>query len=65
MFNSNNTIKFTIDSTTAVKNGRNFTIDVPAQIIGERTYLPLRAVAEAMDAEVDWNGEINSVEIYN
>lgn len=65
MFNSNNTIKFTIDSTTAVKNGRNFTIDVPAQIIGERTYLPLRAVAEAMDAEVDWNGANNSVEIYN
>ena len=65
MFNSNNTIKFTIDSTMAVKNGRTFTIDVPAQIIGERTYLPLRAVAEAMDAEVDWNGEINSVEIYN
>lgn len=65
MFNSNNTIKFTIDSTMAVKNGRTFTIDVPAQIIGERTYLPLRAVAEAMNAEVDWNGEINSVEIYN
>ena len=65
MFNSNNTIKFTIDSTTAIKNGRNFTIDVPAQIIGERTYLPLRAVAEAMDAEVEWNGEIQAVEIYN
>ncbi len=38
-------------------------LDVPPQIIGSRTYLPLRAVAEAMDAVVRWEGNTNSVHI--
>lgn len=38
-------------------------LDVPAQIIGSRTYLPLRAVAEGMDAVVRWDGTTNSVHI--
>lgn len=31
------------------------TLDVPAQIIGERTLIPLRAVCEALGAEVGWD----------
>ena len=38
-------------------------LDVPAIIVGGRTYLPLRAVAEAMDAKVNWNGDERIVEI--
>ena len=30
-------------------------IDVPAQIINDRTYLPLRAVGEALGCKVDWD----------
>lgn len=39
------------------KNGKVvYTMDVPAQIINDRTMVPLRAVAEAFDAEVAWDG---------
>ncbi len=35
--------------------GNTITLDVPAQIIGDRTMVPLRAVSEAMDAVVEWS----------
>ena len=37
--------------------------DVAPQIINDRTYLPLRAVGEALGAEVDWDGNTRSVYI--
>ena len=36
-------------------------LDVPAQIINDRTMIPVRAVAEAMDITVDWNSETRTV----
>lgn len=38
-------------------------LDVPPQIIGVRTLLPIRSVCEALGAEVDWNGQTNTVVI--
>ncbi len=35
--------------------------DVPPQIINDRTMVPLRAIFEAMGAEVEWNEEIQTV----
>lgn len=65
LMNSNgNTVMFKIGDNRALKNGSYFNLDVPAQIIGERTYLPLRAAATAMNANVNWNERNNSVEIY-
>lgn len=51
--------------TITLKNGENtFTVndkviepDVPQQIINSRFYLPLRAIAEAIDANVSWDKE--------
>ncbi|MBO4898082.1 MAG: copper amine oxidase N-terminal domain-containing protein [Clostridia bacterium] len=37
------------------------TMDVPAKIINSRTYIPLRAVTEAMGCSVDWDGGTRSV----
>ena len=37
--------------------------DVVPQIINDRTYLPLRAVGEALGATVDWDGNTRSVYI--
>ena len=54
-------LSFTINRDTAVKNGSEFEIDVPAILYNSRTYLPLRAVTEAMDATVDWSEEENTV----
>jgi len=38
-------------------------LDVPAQLIGDRTYVPLRFVAEAFDAAVAWDELTRSVRI--
>ncbi|MBQ7109141.1 MAG: copper amine oxidase N-terminal domain-containing protein [Clostridia bacterium] len=54
-------LSFTILNRTAVKNGVEFEIDIPAVLYNSRTYLPLRAVTEAMDATVDWSEEENTV----
>jgi hypothetical protein len=45
-------------------NGKESTPDVPAQIIDGRTMVPLRFIAEALNAQVDWNGGSRSVFIW-
>ena len=39
------------------------TLDVPAQIINGRTLVPVRAISEALNCNVTWNGYSNTVEI--
>lgn len=39
--------------------------DMPAIIIDERTMLPMRLIAEALDAEVAWNEDANQVYVIN
>jgi len=39
---------------------QQISMDVPAQTVGGRTMLPLRAVSKATGAEVEWNGETNT-----
>lgn len=50
-------IVIVIDSAVIRINHEMKTIDVPAQIISDRTMLPLRVVAEALGKEVYWNGD--------
>lgn len=52
---------FGVGSDVAQKNSEAFSLDVAPFIVGGRTYLPLRAVAEAMDAKVDWDGDNKTV----
>ena len=42
-------------------NGKRMTLDVPPQIILDRTLVPVRAVSEALNATVDWNEETQTV----
>ncbi|MBQ8525416.1 MAG: copper amine oxidase N-terminal domain-containing protein [Clostridia bacterium] len=57
-------LQFTIGKNVAVKNSSEaIALDVPARIYSDRTYLPLRAVAEAMSADVKWNDSDRAVEI--
>jgi hypothetical protein len=44
-----------INSREAMLNGRPVTLDAPAQMISGTTMVPLRFVAEALGAEVEWN----------
>ncbi len=52
---SDNIIKLVIDSASYIINDKQMSLDVPATIISERTYIPLRAVAEALGKKVAWD----------
>ncbi len=55
-------IELPIGEKKMIVNGRVESIDVPAQIIGGRTMVPLRVVSEALGAEVDWEPKDGPVE---
>ena len=59
--NSIITVDITIGSQEIYKNGSPITLDVPAQIINGRTMIPLRAVAEAFELNVEWDGDSRTV----
>lgn len=50
-----------VDDPFLVKNGEPVALDVPASIIEESLAIPVRAIAEAMDFGVTWNGVRSSV----
>lgn len=58
---NNTIIKVTIGNNIIQRNNENIELDVPAQIINDRTLVPARAVAEAFGCYVDWNGETKTV----
>lgn len=65
--NSGKTITMNINNVNmrvAEENGINMvTLDVPPQIIGGRTLVPVRAISEALGANVDWNGDTRTVSV--
>lgn len=48
-------IVFTIDSKAGYENGKEFTMDVPATIVNDRTMLPVRALADALHLNIKWD----------
>lgn len=56
-------IKLSINDYVMVKNGVKIYLDVPAQLIGDYTMIPIRAVAEAFGANVEWDGETQTIYI--
>lgn len=59
----NISVSLTINSKKMTKNGKEITLDVPSYLIGNRTLVPVRAIAEAFNCNVDWNGETQTVTI--
>lgn len=59
------TVSMTIGHNEMYKNGEKMRLDEAPQIVGERTLVPVRAIAEAFDCNVDWNAETNTVIIKN
>lgn len=55
-------ITLQIDSTAFV-NSEEKTLDVPAKIVGDRTFVPLRFVVEALGEKVEWDNDNYSVVI--
>lgn len=57
------TIKITIDSDVALVNGEEVKLDSEAHIENDRTYIPVRFVAESLKAKVFWNEKTQNVTI--
>ncbi len=57
------TIKLTIDSDVALVNGEEVKLDSEAHIENDRTYIPVRFVAESLKAKVFWNEKTQNVTI--
>jgi uncharacterized secreted protein with C-terminal beta-propeller domain len=55
--NDISSIEFIIGQQFASKNGQEVFLDVPAKLIGNSTYVPLRFIAENFDANVTWDAE--------
>lgn len=56
-------IKMAIDETSYTVNGEEKTLDVSAQIINSRTFVPVRAVSESLGCVVEWDADEQMVYI--
>lgn len=56
-------IRLQIGNTTAYRNENPVSLDVPPQILGDRTLIPLRFFSEAFDCGVVWDSSLNEVRI--
>ena len=56
-------LRFSIDSTEYSYNGTLRTIEAAPFIDGDRTMVPIRFIAEAMGADIDWIGETQTITI--
>ena len=54
-------VTITVGRRTFTTNGANHTLDVPAQIIGGRTMLPISAILESVGYYVGWNERTRTV----
>ncbi|MBV8153295.1 MAG: copper amine oxidase N-terminal domain-containing protein [Candidatus Eremiobacteraeota bacterium] len=57
------TVSLTIGSTAATVNGQSVTVDVAPFVIGARTLVPLRFIAQSLGATVNWNDSNETVTI--
>lgn len=57
------TVALTLGQTTATVNGQGQALSQPAQTVGGTTLVPLRFVAQALGASVQWVAQTSTVEI--
>ncbi len=59
----NNEIELTVGDLIARKNGAEITMEAAPQILNKTTYVPLRFVAESLNADVNFDGANNKIVI--
>lgn len=59
----NDTVLLTLGSTEAIVNGVPVIMEVPAQLIEERTMVPLRFLAEVLGGTVEWDPQTRTANI--
>lgn len=58
-------LELQINSRTAYRNGQMYELEVPAQLINDSTFIPVRFAAEALGAAVNWEAESRLVRIHD
>ena len=58
--NTENSVTFSIDNTNATVNGEAATMDVPARLINDQTFVPLRFLSENLGYDVQWDEANNT-----
>ena len=56
-------IVITVGAATATVNGESVTLDSPAVIVSDRSFMPVRFVAETLGATVAWDGATSTATI--
>jgi len=59
----NTEVILTVGQNTAYRNGASINLGTPAQVVDDRTLVPLRFVSEAFGSEVSWNPELQEIAI--
>jgi alpha-tubulin suppressor-like RCC1 family protein len=59
----NRTVSLTIGDETAYINGSAVILEQPAQIVNERTLVPIRFISESFNAEVIWDGSTKTIHL--
>lgn len=59
------TITMYINKKAVIKNGKSISLDIEPQIIDGRTLVPVRAIAECLNARIEWLQAEKSVKISN
>ena len=62
-YGNGTTVMLTIGNSWIYKNGTAIYLDVPSILINDRTLVPVRAVSEAFDCTIDWDGDSGTVNI--
>ena len=62
---ANDSLLLTIGENKMYFNGEEIDLDVPAKIKDGRTLVPLRAISEAFECEVYWDGDTKTINIYS
>lgn len=60
---SHKSVILKIGSTNAQINGQNVLLDVPPQIMDNRTMVPLRFISEALGVQVNWDGNTKVINL--
>ena len=55
-----NSVTFSIDDTNATVNGEAAAMDVPARLINDQTFVPLRFLSENLGYNVQWDESTNT-----
>lgn len=63
MTEGNTKVELTIDSKNMYVSGKRIALDAPAEITDSRTFVPLRAIAEAFGENVDYSNDYRAVYI--